>query len=355
MDNWQRQFSEGFASSASLQTGSEGTLWVIFGFIVVVGIAWYLTEWYRKYQRNQAKSQPKKVSRSSESDGSQPKLHKYVAVPGRFNPLQQKVIQDMIDEFRKQEPLAQAVPSAILEKYTEFFYRQVERMKTKEKDVEEFVNRNYPLREEDGVELDFQSSGSLHLIQSKVLEIGPKTLIVEYNNPVPDFLRKGTTLHLNYHVGKHFLQGDSVVVDVRHDLGLVLRRPAQVTLTSERRYARIGLKKASGTLADARTGNSLPVKVLDLSLEGVRIQAGRPLDKTHIHQLAFEEVSDGQRWNFGPMECVPSKEFLTGTGTYECGLLFLYLDVASKAKLVAFMRHVAQEIQAGKPGARTNA
>jgi len=341
MDNWQGQFSQGFNSSTSVN--NSGAIVIIVIVVVLLVGAWYLLDRWRKYQARQ----PRRVTHPG-ADASQPKLHKFVAVPGRINPLQQKVIQDMIDEFRKQEPLAQSAPSAILEKYSEFFYNQVERLKTKDREVEEFIGRNYPLREEDSVELDFQSSGSLHLIKSKVLEIGPKNIIVEYNNPVPDFLRKGTTLLVNYNVGKHFLQGSSLIIDVRQDLGIILRRPTQVTLTSERRYARIGLKKASGHLVDARTGNAMAVKVLDLSLEGVRIQVGRPLDKTHIHQLTFEEVGETRKWAFGPIECVPSKAFLTGTGTYESGLLFLYLDVTSKAKLIAFMRHVAQEIQAAK-------
>lgn len=345
MDNWKNQFSQGFNSSGN--PVDPNLILLILGFLVLAGALWFVFDRFRRYQRQQ----PRRGIRGSSPDGSQPKLHKYVAVPGRLNPLQQKVIQDMIDEFRKQEPLAQAVPSAILEKYTEFYYNRVERMKTKDKDVEEFIGRNYPLREDDEVELDFQSSGSLHLIKSKVLEIGPKNLIVEYNNPIPEFLRKGTSLFVNYNVGKHFLQGSSVILEVRHDLGLILRRPTQVTLTSERRYARIDLKKASGTLTDARTGNALGVKVLDLSLEGVRIQVGRPLDKTHIHQLVFEEVGETRKWTFGPIECVPSKAFLTGTGTYESGLLFLYLDVAAKAKLVAFMKHIAQEIQAARAAA----
>jgi len=349
VDNWKNQFSQGFTSSGS--PVDPNLILLVLGFIAVAAALWFAFDRYQRYQRRK----PAEVVKGSTSDASQPRLHKYVAVPGRLNPLQQKLIQEMIDEFRKQEPLAQAVPSAILEKYSEFYYNQVDRMKTKDKDVEEFISRNYPLREDDDVELDFQSSGSLHLIKSKVLEIGPKNLIVEFNNPIPEFLRKGTSLYVNYNVGKHFLQGSSVILEVRQDLGLILRRPTQVTLTSERRYSRIDLKKAAGTLTDARTGNALGVKVLDLSLEGVRIQVGRPLDKTHIHQLTFEELGETRRWTFGPIECVPSKAFLTGTGTYESGLLFLYLDVTSRAKLVAFMKHTAQEIQAAKAAAAAEA
>jgi len=344
MDNWQGQFSQGFNTTTNAGTGT--IILVILGIIAALGALWFVFEQVRQYRARQ----PDRPG-PGQPTGSQPKLHKYVAIPGRLNPLQQKVIQDMIDDFRKQEPLAQAVPSAILEKYSEFFFNQTDRMKTKDRDVEEFISRNFPLREDDLVELDFQSSGSLHLIKSRVIEIGGKTIIVEYNNPIPEFLKKGTNLQVNYSVGKHFLQGSSQITDVRPDLGLILRKPTQVTLASERRYSRIDLKKAAGNLLDARTGNAMGVKVLDISLEGVRIQVGRPLDKSHIHQLTFEEIGETRKWTFGPIECVPSKAFLTGAGTYESGLLFLYLDVAARTKLIAFMRHTAQEIQAAKAAA----
>ena len=46
------------------------------------------------------------------------------------------------------------------------------------------------------------------------------------------------------------------------------------------------------------------------------------------------------------MECVPSKAFMTGAGTYESGLVFLTMSLAVKQKVVTFMKTLAQELQA---------
>jgi hypothetical protein len=251
----------------------------------------------------------------------------------------------MIDEFRRHEGSAQAVPSSVLEKYSEFFFHQIQRMKTSEKEVEDFINGNFPLEEGYNVELDFPTEGSLHLIKSKVLEISGRNVVVEFHPPLPDFLRKGTRLHLNYNVGKHFLQGSTVINDVRADLGLVLRRPEEVILTGERRYSRLSLPHIPGAILDPQTNFNEAVKVVDLSLEGVRIRLGRPLKKGHIYQLTFGEKGTTRSWNFGPLECVPSQVFLTSSGTHEAGLLFLYLDLSTRSRMVAYMKQRIQEQQ----------
>jgi hypothetical protein len=341
MNDWQGQFAQGFTS-----TGSVDNTWVIgvfFAILAVLGLVWFAYDQFQKYQARQ----PKKPARDPEAGGTGSRIGaKFVPVPGRLNPLQQKLLQEMIDEFRRQETSAQAVPSAVLEKFAEYFYNNVKRMKTPDKEVEDFVNRNFPLQEGFTVELDLQTSGSLHLVKSKVIEVSGKNIIVEFNNQVPDFLRKGMSLQINYNVGKHFLQGSTVISEVRHDVGVILKKPTEVVLTSERRYNRMTLRKATGTLHDPRSEYQTPVKVLDLSLEGVRVQVGRPLDKSRIYQLTFETEDEGRPLAFGPIECAPSKAFLTGSGTYETGLVFLYLDVATKAKLLQYMKRLVLELQA---------
>lgn len=345
-NGWQSEFSQGFAAGGA--PVDPGIILTFLGLIAAGFGAWYLVS---RFTRGRA-DRP----REREVDGTlaPPKARaKFVAVAGRLNPLQQKVIQELIDEFRKQDASAQAVPSAILEKYSEFLYSQVGRLKTNDKDVEKFINNAYPLKAGATVELDFLAAGTLHLIKTKVVEVEPKVIEVEYTSPMPEFLKKGAALKLNYSVGRHFLQGSSVITDVIRGAGLLLRKPHEVILTSERRYSRLMLRKSVGSLSDPKTDFQETVKVLDLSFEGVRIQVGRPLAKNHIHLLTFEEVDNNKSWLFGPIECMPSKAFLTGSGTYEAGLLFLYLDVAARAKLSAYMKHRAQEAQAAKAPAAT--
>lgn len=330
-NDWQSQFADGFSSSGG-PVDLGGLFWLIL-VALLLGAAWYAWEWFR---RNTA-------SRQSKGHGA-----RYVATPGRLNPLQQVRIQELIDQFRKDEPSAQAVSSAILEKYSEFFYFQTAKLKTSEKEVEEFLGQNFPLKVGDPVELDFHTEGNLHLIKSKVAALGTKGLLVEFQNQVPEFLGSGASIHINYSSGRHFLQGTTQILEVRPDVGLVLKKPTKILLTSERRYSRLPLTKAPGTLQDTKSDYHAPIKVLDISLEGVRVQVGRPLEKTHLYLLTFEAETQGRVYPFGPLECVPSKAFLTGSGTHEAGLVFLTMTMGTRQKLVAFMKLVAQELQAEK-------
>lgn len=344
-DNWRGQFAQGFASTGG---GNDGALWVV---LVVLGVLAALGALY--YFANRA---PRKTSGSGTRsagaatsrppvDPDLPVLGKLKPVTTRVNPLQQKILHELIDEFRQTETSAQAVPVAVLEKYSEFFFENVKKLKTNEADVREFVNRNYPIKEGYGVEMDFQASGVMHLIKSKVLEVGAKTITVAYDGQVLAFMKRGNELLLNYNVGKHFLQGATTIAEVVPRQAIVVRKPQRISLTSERRYARVNLKNVFGTLQDPKRNYKTSVRVMDLSLEGVRIQVEKPLDKHNVHQLVFDVTVDGRPLAFGPIDCVPSKAFFTGTGTYESGLVFLYLDVSTRTKLTAYMNHLAKELQ----------
>jgi len=342
-NNWQGQFAQGFASSGYQDnTAAFVVVFIVLAALIGVGVLY-----------NQLNKAPRKRG----TPGSAPKapvkipdpavapIGKLRPVENKINPLQQKVLHEMIDEFRQQETSAQAVPVAVLEKYSEFFFDNLRRMKTNEADVREFVNMNYPIREGYGVELDFQASGVMHLIKSKVLEVGAKTITVAFDGQALAFMKRGNQALLNYSVGKHFLQGATTIAEIRPHVGITVRKPQKISLTSERRYSRVNLRNVFGSLQDPKRGYKTSVRVMDLSLEGVRIQVEKPLEKKNIHQLSFDVTMDSRPLTFGPIECVPSKAFLTGTGTYESGLVFLYLDVTTKAKLAAYMKHLAQELQ----------
>jgi len=329
------QFSQGFSS------GSDNTsllLPLLLIVAVILGVLWFVY-WL---SRNVSMSKPK--TRSSRLANG-PARVSIVSDPNRINPLQQKVLFDMIDEFRKEETSAQGVPSAVLEKYSEFFLQNLKRLKTNESDVQEYMNQNFPLRADEPIELDFHSKGSMVLIKSMVLEVTPKSVLVGFSGVIPEFITKGTTVTVNYNVGKRFIQGLSQVIEIRPPEGLILRKPTQVSLTSERRYSRVSVTAGTGTLTDLKTGHHMAVKVLDLGPEGLRVQVERPLEKSHVHQLSFEASAGGKKWPFGPLECAPLKTFLSSHGTVEAGLAFLYLDLGTRSRLVGLMKTIAQEAQ----------
>ena len=333
--DWQGQFSAGFASG-----GNPVDALTLFLFLAVVAAVFLLGYVYLRWQAQR----PRRDVSQNEGEAGTRKA-KYVPVEGKFNPLQQKLVQDLIEEFRKQEAAAHAIPSSVLERYSEFFFANRSRLEIPDKEVEKFLDVHFPLEVGLDVELDFQSSGSVHLVKTKLIAVTLKTITVAFDNQVPDYLKRGMKMSINYSQGKHFFQGETVIQEIYETQGIVLRRPTHILLTNERRYSRVALTKATGSLHDTKSSFQIQVRVLDLSPEGVRVQVGRPLDKKHSYQLVFEASDGTKNKSFGPLECVPSRTYMTSSGSLEVGLAFLYVGRETKLEIWNFMKALVQASQ----------
>ena len=324
-DNALNQFSQGFSSS-----GGAGTTWFLIVILVALAAA---AVWYILYQRSRTAPTPADAARRRALDNY--RRGGVREIPRTFNAQQQKAIYDLIDEFRHKEPSAQAVPAAVLEKYSEFFFENVALLKSNRSAARKFVAANFPLKPGAHIELDFDTEGQTLLIRSTVEAADEHMVVVPYSDAPPHFLHKGTHLLLNYSSGKHFLQGNSTVLGIKPGR-LIVVAPSEVVLTNERRYSRVVLKDIHGAVHDT-TGQRQDVAVMDVSLEGARVESDQALDAGRLYQLSFPVAGFG---TIGPMECVVSKVFTTGSGQNQAGLAFLYLDVATRAKLIAFMKRV---------------
>jgi hypothetical protein len=322
-DNALNQFSQGFASSG----GASNWIFIVVILIVLAVVIWYVVNQRRQRPKSPADEARRKAAAAYARGGAR-------EIPETpLNALQQKVIYDLIDEFRSKEPSARAVPSAVLEKYSQFFFERLNLLKASRGAARRFVSANFPLKPGMAVELDFDTEGQTLLIRAVVDAADEKLVAVPYSDAPPHFLHKGAHLLLNYSTGKHFVQGNSTVLGVKPGR-LVVSAPSEVVLTSERRYARVVLKDVMGMLNDT-SGQRVEVAVMDISLEGARVECDKPPAADAVYQLTIPVQGYG---TIGPMECVVTKVFTTGSGQPQAGLAFLYLDVVTRAKLIAFMK-----------------
>jgi hypothetical protein len=74
---------------------------------------------------------------------------------------------------------------------------------------------------------------------------------------------------------------------------------------------------------------------MDISLEGARVECDTAPSTDMVYQLTIPVQGYG---TIGPMECVVTKVFTTGSGQPQAGLAFLYLDMVTRAKLITFMK-----------------
>src|SRR5689334_3156978 len=94
--DWLNSFSNGFNSSGD----SSGLWWGLGLLLAIAGVIWllYLSA------RNERARQARRGLRA----GAPSRLAQLRPVPAKLNPLQQKIIYEMIDEFREHEASAQA-------------------------------------------------------------------------------------------------------------------------------------------------------------------------------------------------------------------------------------------------------
>ncbi len=319
--SWQTQFSQGFGGSLD----PSGFYW---GVLILALLTTIFILAYRGFQKRRGQNQLLS------------KRHSQQESP--LNLVQQAALHDLIDEFRRREPAAQAVPAAVLEKFAEFFYERKSRLRAKGKDNQAFMGAHYPLHTGDSVEVDLIEGKGVSLVSSVVTGMTRKGFTVLVPEPLASTLIKGQAMLVNYASGTHFLQGLTAVVEIQ-SAGEVLLRPLErLRLTRERRWPRLPVQTIAGSLTETRSGTRRPARVLDISHDGARVRVSSPLEKKAVHQLTFEAEAGGKRWVFGPLECVCRQVFAGEPGGIEYGMGFLYLDTESSRKLSSFLKASAQ-------------
>lgn len=265
-----------------------------------------------------------------------------------LNALQRKILCDLIKEFKQREMAAEGIPASILEKFGEFLYANMSKLKVSDREARNFININYPLLKGYNVELDLQREESISLISSRVLNVTNHYIQVELPSSPDLKLFKGMDVYINYSVGKRFLRGKSIIMDIRKDNILVLKKPDNFILSNERLYSRIPLKNVSGRLYNPKTSMNYDVEILDISFEGARLSTQYTLQKNIAYQLSFDTRIEDRVFSFSNLECLVLKNFIGSGGKREYGVAFMYLGSDVRGKLSLFIKELALQIQKQK-------
>ena len=314
---WQTQFSQGFG-------GSLDPSGFYLGVLVLALLTTIFILAYRGLQKRRGQSQFLSKRHSQQESA--------------LNLGQQAALHDLIDEFRRREPAAQAIPAAVLEKFAEFFYARKSHLKITGKDTQAFMGAHYPLHVGDSVEVDLVEAKGVSLVSSVVTGLTRKGFTVLVPEPLASALTKGQTMVVNYASGTHFLQGLTTVLEILPAGEIFLRPLERLRLTRERRWPRLPVQTIAGSITEARSGTRRPARVLDISHDGARVRVSSPLEKKAVYQLTFEADAGGKRWVFGPLECVCRQVFAGEPGGIEYGMVFLYLDTESSRKLSSYLK-----------------
>ncbi len=328
--------------SGGLKKSSGNPLDFLY-FVIIVGvilfIIWLINDYYKKNIKGKKYSFLKTISSI---------VPDMIKSTSGLNAYQRKILSDIILEFKKKEFIAEGIPSIIFEKFAEYLYYNVNRLKVSDRDVKNFIKTNYPILKGYNIEMDLQKEGVLNLISTKVIAANDKYIEVEYPVGLNFQFLKGMPVYINYNVGKHFLRGLSTIVSIKQDISLVLKKPENLTLSYERRYSRLTLKDAKGSLVNPKNNIPYDIEILDISFEGLRIASKENLQRNNVYHLSFSYVINERNFIFTNIECSLSKSFISKGGRKEYGLIFLYLNNETRLRLSSFIRELALKLQMNK-------
>jgi hypothetical protein len=331
-----QNLSQGFSSSSRSGSGSAVTTVIIM--IIVIAAVYFA---YKLYVYLSAQGSGKSVGSQAHNQGKLPQL--FSRRPPEVISAQRKVISDIISEFRKREFLAESVPFAVLEKFAEYFYTNLGRLKINASDVKKMIIATYPILPNLRVEVEAVVNGALYIFDRKVLSVQGSRIAIEKIEPAP--ISVGSRVLINFSKGMEFITGESRLEGIQWDR-MMFTYPKNLKIFNERRYARIPVNNVNGKVFSAQLTEPVDITVIDISLEGIKIKTATSLKKKVIYKLSFGQIINGIDYSFSNIEAIVSKSIVVERGNNGYGMAFLYLDIETKQKLSVFLKTMAEIIKA---------
>ncbi len=294
---------------------------------------------YKAYQNH---LNEKRLLEPADSVFKAPPSHK-----SGFNPAQKKIINTLISDFKKREMIASAIPSSVLERFSEFFYQRLDELRISNKAAQRLAKKIYPIVEDSKIEIEINENNRLYVLERSALAASDKSVVVKNITGIPVPLKKGVPLNICYTSNNMFICGESSVVNFLTSNRTILSYPKNLKISQERLYSRIPVDNISGTLLALHTEGDSPIEVVvkDISLEGARIRSSTGLKRKETYRLSFTDMSLEKMYIFENLECVVSKSFMMENSLFEYGMSFIYLDMQTRKNLFDYFQTLALRIQ----------
>jgi hypothetical protein len=335
MSNPISDLSQGFSKATDSSINFSSIL-IMLG--VIAGV-YGIYKLYNLYIENAPAKYGKSFS-SGSTKSSQPVIRR----GPEFNSAQRKIIADIISEFKKKEFMADSVPFAVFEKFAEYFYINLKRLKISKSEVNRMLIASYPILPNSKIEIETVVNGKLYFFEKKVLSVSADRVAIEPIDPNLLVLPKGAAALINFSKNREFISGESNLVRIAGDK-MIFSYPKNLNVFNERRYARIPVQYVEGKIFSQQMLEPQQISVRDISLEGIRIKTAEILKKKIVYKLSFSEIIGGMDYSFSNIESIVSKSFVSDKGYYEYGMSFLYLDIDAKQRLSNYLRVLADMIK----------
>ncbi len=254
-----------------------------------------------------------------------------------FNPLQRKVLFELIAEYKKDSLFSQNIPDAEYELFSEWLFKNSNKLLISKNDIKKLQEKFYPLLKNTKIEIDFTFQDKHYIVETIVTDTNTNYITAKFVNITPVSYEKGLEISINYVINSLFISGQTSLKSIIPGKQLIFFRPKQFKVTNERRYQRYSMDNLNAILISTWLTEPLTIQIMDLSPEGLKIQSEKQLKKNFTYKISFSEEIDSVIFNFENIRCYISKSFISNTGYYEYGMLFFF-TIEDKYKLHEYLK-----------------
>jgi hypothetical protein len=336
MDSTQQfidSLKEAFTSSGNILS----FLLLIIGAVGLYVLYLAIMHYYKEYQASLA---------------LKPRLPGENALPKHeqeFNPAQKRSIFNIITEFKKKEIMAAAIPDSILERYSEYFYNNIKRVKISDRISKSIQQKIFPVPENSSMEIEMYHNNQLHVFNKKVFVSSNSALVTEVIDNISNQEMKGKTVNVCYTVNNQFICGESKVGKIYENGRMVLSYPKNLIISNERRFSRVPVNDIDGYIVPANNQDIPEARIVlkDISLEGMKVRSLSNLTKNVVYKIRFEDHTFDTDYAFENLECIVSKILVEASDVFEYGMSFIYLDLENRSKLSKYLKDLVNRIKVG--------
>ncbi len=315
---------------------------IIYFLIMLLLMGLFFVIIYYIYRAYQNSLQKKKLLDQTEPMFKIPPKH----ITG-FNPAQRRILNSLIADFKTRELIAAAIPSSVLERYSEYFYHHLGELQVSNQVAQTMAKKIFPITEKSKIEIEILENNKLYVLERPALAANNRAVVIDNLEGLPFPVQKGIPVNVCYTANNAFICGESSIVNLLPDKRIVLSYPKNLKISDERHYSRIPVENLTGTLVPDHVQNAsvIHISIKDISFEGVRVQTPSILKKKASYSLSFIDMTLDKTYDFDKIECVISKSFMIGNGISEYGLSFVYLDQNKRARLNEYFQALAARFQ----------
>jgi hypothetical protein len=266
-----------------------------------------------------------------------------------FNIAQQKIVFDLIAEFKAKEKSAQPVQDTLLERFSEHLYNRMGLLDIDKQSAEKIAPKIYPITPGQRIEIELIRNNILYIFERTAQIVNDKAIVVAKIINSDIVFTSGSPVYIRYTVENKFISGKSKVMYTQAADQIVFAYPKNLVVSRERRFDRIPVGHVEGEVMPEESQTPFRVLLIDIGIEGVKIRSNIALKKDGMFRLSFFDSATPPGFVFRDLDCIVSQSYIIKENRYEYGMSFMYIDIANRERLKTYIAALVEKSRKNLP------